>query len=87
MSVENIGKAGRCRTATPLGSFIAEKLLLYKRLCYDAKFEIRISKYETIPNDQNPNFQNSGPRPRWEVVLNLCHSDLGFVSDFVLRIF
>jgi len=46
MSVENIGKAGRCRTTTPLGSFVGEKLLFYKRLWYDTKFEIRISKSE-----------------------------------------
>jgi hypothetical protein len=52
MSVENTGKAGHCRTTTLPGSFVAEKLLLYKRLCYDAKSEIRISKYETNPKSK-----------------------------------
>jgi len=47
MCVGNIGKAGRCRTTTPLLSLFVVQNPLYRQLWYDAKFEIRISKSET----------------------------------------
>jgi hypothetical protein len=35
MSVENIGKAGHCRTTALLGSFVVGEVLLYKKVSYE----------------------------------------------------
>jgi len=47
---------------------------------FQIKFETRNPKSETNPNFQNSNAQNIYP------FLSLKHSNLEFVSDFVLRI-
>jgi hypothetical protein len=50
------------------------------------KSEIRISKSETNPNDQNSNAQNEkNLNASFHTVLNFEHLDFEFVSYFVLR--
>jgi amino acid adenylation domain-containing protein len=46
------------------------------------KFEIRISKFETNPNDKNSNDQNKISTP---IVLDFEHLNFEFVSDFEFR--
>jgi amino acid adenylation domain-containing protein len=57
-------------------------ILLKGNVVGPGKSEIRISKSETKPNDQNPNDQNKVNPP---IVLNFEHLNFEFVSNFEFR--
>jgi amino acid adenylation domain-containing protein len=59
------------------------RILLNCNSMEPGKSEIRISKSETNPNDQNLNSQNKGSTP---IVLNFKHLNFEFVSNFEFRI-
>ena len=59
----------------------AERLFAFSNRQHALKSEARISKYETNPNDQNSNVQNTTT-----VFRSFEHSDFDIVSNFDIRI-
>jgi len=60
------------------GCVVLQRHLTVKTLSIAPKYEAQNPKFETIPNFQNPNFQNKNRRTGRKTVLNLGHLDFEF---------